>query len=164
FYIRSLPDADLALRLRPLLSEAISDATLAGLVPLVRERMERLTDAVDLSAFLAEPDEVVAGWWDVDDLLPKGRELGEVPGALGVARDALAASGEWSAEELETAGRGAAEELGWKAGDFFRPIRLVVTGKSVSPPLFGSMVLLGRERTLARLDEALERLRSAAPA
>ncbi len=163
-YIRSLPDADLALRLRPLLPEAISDATLAGLVPLVRERMVRLTDAVELSAFLAEDDEVVAGWWSVDDLVPKGRDLAEVAGALGVARDALAACGEWSADELEAAARGAAGELGWKAGDFFRPIRLAVTGKPISPPLFGSMVLLGRERTLARLDGALERLRAVAPA
>ena len=163
-YIRSLNDADLALRLRPLLAEAISDATLAGLVPLVRERMVRLTDAVELTGFLAEPDNVVAGWWDVDDLLPKGRDLADVAGALGVARDELAACGDWSAEELEAAARGAAGELGWKPGDFFRPLRLAVTGKAVSPPLFGSMVLLGRERTLARLDAALERLRAAAPA
>ena len=163
-YIRSLTDADLALRLRPLLPEAISDATLAGLVPLVRERMVRLTDAVELSGFLAEADDVVAGWWGLDDLLPKGRDVAAVAAAMGVARDALAASGEWSAEVLEAAARGAAEELGWKAGDFFRPIRLAVTGKPVSPPLFGSMVLLGRERTLARLDGALERLRAVAPA
>jgi len=163
-YIRSLTDADLALRLRPLLPEAISDATLAGLVPLVRERMVRLTDAVELSGFLAENDDVVAGWWSVEELLPKGRDVAEVAGALGVARDALAACGDWSAEVLEAAARGAADALGWKAGDFFRPIRLAVTGKAVSPPLFGSMVLLGRERTLARLDGALERLRAGAPA
>ncbi|MGH2394287.1 MAG: glutamate--tRNA ligase, partial [Candidatus Limnocylindria bacterium] len=161
-YIRSLTDADLALRLRPLLPEAISDATLAGLVPLVRERMVRLTDAVELSGFLAEPVDVVAGWWSVDDLLPKGRDVAEVAAALGVARDALVACGDWSAEELEAAARGASDSLGWKAGDFFRPIRLTVTGKAVSPPLFGSMVLLGRERTVARLEAALERLRAGA--
>lgn len=163
-YIRSLTDADLALRLRPLLPEAISDATLAGLVPLVRERMVRLTDAVELTGFLSEPDDVVAAWWSIDELLPKGRDAAEVAGALGVARDALVACGDWSAEELEAAVRGAADGLGWKAGDFFRPIRLAVTGKAVSPPLFGSLVLLGRERTLARLDAALERLRAGAPA
>jgi len=163
-YIRSLTDADLALRLRPLLPETISDATLAGLVPLLRERMVRLTDAVELSGFLAESDDVVAAWWSVDELLPKGRFAAEVAGALGVARDALVACGDWSAEELEAAVRGAADGLGWKAGEFFRPIRLAVTGKAVSPPLFGSLVLLGRERTLARLDAALERLRAGAPA
>jgi glutamyl-tRNA synthetase len=96
----------------------------------------------------------------VDDLLPKGRSAAEVAGALESARDALAACGEWTAEVLEAAGRSAAEALGWKAGDFFRPIRLAVTGKAVSPPLFGSMVLLGRDSTLSRLDAALERLRT----
>ena len=47
------------------------------------------------------------------------------------------------------------ERLGWKAGDFFRPLRIAITGRSVSPPLFGSMELLGRDRVLARLDAAL---------
>jgi glutamyl-tRNA synthetase len=163
-YIRSLTDAELALRLRPYVPHAIDDSTLAGLVPLVKERMVRLTDAAELSGFLAEPDDVVAGWWAVDDLLPKGRDASEVSAALGVGRDALAEGADWSAEALETVARSAADALGWKAGDFFRPLRLAVTGKAVSPPLFGSMVLLGRQRTLARLDAALERVRAAAPA
>jgi glutamyl-tRNA synthetase len=47
--------------------------------------------------------------------------------------------------------------LGWKAGDFFRPLRIAITGRSVSPPLFGSMELLGPERVLARLDAALRK-------
>ena len=163
-YIRQLTDAELALRLRPFLPDALDDPTLAGLVPLVKERMVRLTDAVDLSGFLSELDDVVASWWSVEDLLPKGRNVTEVSGALGVARDALAECPDWSAEDLETAARAAADALEWKAGDFFRPIRIAVTGKAVSPPLFGSMVLLGRDPSLARLDGALERLRAGAPA
>ena len=95
--------------------------------------------------------------------MPKGREASDVSAALGVARDALAECADWTSEPLESVARSAADALAWKAGDFFRPIRLAVTGKAVSP-LFGSMVLLGRERTLARLDAALERLRAAAQA
>ncbi len=121
--------------------------------------MVRLTDAAELSGFLAEADDVVASWWTVDDLLPKGRAAGEVADALGAARDAVAASGEWTESVLEATCRAAAEEQGWKAGEFFRPIRIAVTGKPVSPPLFGSLVLLGRDRSLARLDDALKRLR-----
>jgi glutamyl-tRNA synthetase len=124
--------------------------------------MVRLTDAVELSGFLAEPDEVVAGWWTADDLLPKGRDAAEVATALADAREALAQSTDWTAEALEAVGRAAAEALGWKAGDFFRPLRLAVTGKPVSPPLFGSMVLLGREHTIARLDAAAGRLSAGA--
>ena len=86
--------------------------------------------------------------------MPKGRDAAEVATALAAARDALARSTEWAAEDLEAIGRTAAEAMGWKAGDFFKPLRIAVTGKAVSPPLFGSMVLLGREPTLARLDAA----------
>ena len=162
-YIRGLTAADLGSRLRPLLPPGLTDDVLAGLVPLIKERMVRLTDAVELSGFLSEPDEVVASWWAVEDLLPKGRDGGEVAVALASARDALAAS-EWFADALEAAGRSAAEALGWKAGDFFRPIRIAVTGRAVSPPLFGSMVLLGRDRSLSRLDVALARLSAGAAA
>jgi glutamyl-tRNA synthetase len=160
-YIRRLTDAELASRLRPLVSEALSDEALAGLVPLVKERMVRLTDAAELSGFLAEPDEVVAAWWNVDDLLPKGRDADATAEALASAREALAGA-DWVAESLELTTRSAAEAAGWKAGDYFRPIRIAVTGKPVSPPLFGSLMLLGREASLARLDGALERLRPGA--
>ena len=162
-YIRGLTAADLGARLRPLLPPSLTDDVLAGLVPLIKERMVRLTDAVELSGFLSEPDDVVASWWAVEDLLPKGRDISDVVLALGAAREALAACDEWFADALEAAARSAAEGLGWKAGDFFRPIRIAVTGKAVSPPLFGSIVLLGRERSLARLAVALDRLRAGAP-
>ena len=64
----------------------------------------------------------------------------------------------WNAEALEAAVREAADRHGWKAGDFFRPIRVAVTGRTVSPPLFGSLALLGRDSSLARLDGAITRL------
>jgi glutamyl-tRNA synthetase len=158
-YIRGLADAELAARLRPFVSSALTDELLAGLVPLVKERMVRLTDAAKLSGFLVEPDEVVAGWWGTEDLLPKGRTADEVAGALASARETLGAA-DWSADALEVAARAAADAMGWKAGDFFRPLRIAVTGKPVSPPLFGSMVLLGREASIRRLDGALGRLRA----
>jgi glutamyl-tRNA synthetase len=162
-YIRALTDAELALRLRAFVPETMDDPTLAALVPLVKERMVRLTDAAELSGFLVEPDDVVASWWGPDDALPKGRDAAAVAGALGVGRDALAECVDWSAEALETAARAAADALGWKAGDFFRPIRLAVTGKPVSPPLFGSLALLGRAASLRRLDGAIERLGAGSP-
>ena len=64
---------------------------------------------------------------------------------MGLARDALAAvpEADFAADELEAICRGAAEGHGWKAGDFFRPLRVAITGRLVSPPLFGSMELLG---------------------
>jgi glutamyl-tRNA synthetase len=159
-YIRSLADADLAARLRRFLPPALDDGLVPRLVPLLRERLVRLSDATELAAFLTETDAEVAALYDADLLLAKGRSAAETAEAIGLARKALAAVPEpdFAADELEEICRNAAEAHGWKAGDFFRPLRVAVTGRLVSPPLFGSMELLGRERTLSRIDAAIARL------
>jgi glutamyl-tRNA synthetase len=155
-YIRNLADEQLALRLRPFLPESLDDASVLRVVPLIKERLVRLNDAGELVAFLVETDAEVASRYEVGDLLPKNREAAETAAAVAAARDGLEAltDADFAADLLETRCRQAADELGWKAGDFFRPLRIAVTGRPVSPPLFGSMELLGRERVLARLDAA----------
>ena len=65
---------------------------------------------------------------------------------------------DFAADVLEQRCREAADTAEMKAGDFFAPIRVAVTGRTVSPPLFASLELLGRDRALARLDTALEKL------
>jgi glutamyl-tRNA synthetase len=74
----------------------------------------------------------------------------------------------WEADELEPPLRALAEAEGWKAGDLFMAIRVATTGQPVAPPLFDTLVALGRERTLERLDRAIAGLAglgaSAAPA
>ena len=61
--------------------------------------------------------------------------------------------------------RALAEERGWKAGDLFMAIRVAVTGRTATPPLFDSLVALGHDRVLARLDAAIDTLeRSEVPA
>jgi nondiscriminating glutamyl-tRNA synthetase len=162
-YIRSQTDEQLALRLRPFLPDALDDASVLRIVPLIKERLVRLADAGELVAFLVETDEEVAALYQATDLPPKNREASETAAAVTTARDALdgLADADFSADVLESRCRQAAEDLGWKAGDFFRPLRLAVTGRGVSPPLFGSMELLGRDRVLARLDAALGKLAGA---
>jgi nondiscriminating glutamyl-tRNA synthetase len=155
-YIRALGDEQLALRLRPFLPNELDDESVLRVVPLVKERLVRLADATDLVAFLTETDDQVASLYDGDLLLPKGRSAEEVGAALGIASQAISdiSDADFSADHLDARLRADAEQLGWKAGDFFRPIRVAVTGRTVSPPLFGSMELLGRSRTLARLAAA----------
>jgi glutamyl-tRNA synthetase len=60
--------------------------------------------------------------------------------------------------------RGLAEARGWKAGDLFMAIRVAISGRTAAPPLFESMIALGRDRTLARLQTAAHLLTPAAPA
>jgi glutamyl-tRNA synthetase len=161
-YVRSQTDEQLALRLRPFLPDALEDASVLRVVPLIKERLVRLNDAGELVAFLVETDAEIADLYETDALLPKNRSAAETAAAVAAARDALDAltDADFSADVLETRCRQVAEELGWKAGDFFRPLRMAVTGRAVSPPLFGSMELLGRYRVLARLDTAIGRLTS----
>ena len=64
----------------------------------------------------------------------------------------------FEADELEAPLRALAEERGWKVGDLFMAIRVAVTGKTATPPLFDTLVALGYERTLARIDAARESL------
>ena len=64
----------------------------------------------------------------------------------------------FEADELEPPLRRLAEERGWKAGDLFMAIRVAVTGRTATPPLFDTLVALGFERTLERLDRAIDLL------
>ena len=117
--------------------------------PLVQEKIERFSEFPSFAGFLFGPAEVDAG-------------------ALEGAADLLAAAAAivetvepWSVEAIETALRGLAEARGLKPRDAFQPIRLAVTGSKVSPGLFESIELLGREESAARLSAAGRRSRRA---
>lgn len=159
-YVRALTDEQLALRLRAWVPDAVSDADLVRIVPLVKERLVRLGDIGALVGFAWEPDEVVASWYAPEMLYPRTGGPDEARRALSAARAIVTEldDAEFSAELLEQRSRAAAEAAGLKAGDFFTPIRVAVTGRSVSPPLFASLELIGRERSLARIDDALAKL------
>jgi glutamyl-tRNA synthetase len=75
-----------------------------------------------------------------------------------MAREALAVVEPFDAGGVETALRGIVEELGVKPRDVYQPVRLAISGGTVSPGIFESVAVLGRAETLARIDRALERL------
>ncbi|HEY7591139.1 MAG TPA: glutamate--tRNA ligase [Candidatus Limnocylindrales bacterium] len=167
-WIRRLSADDLVERLRPFLARDLdagridrlpTDEELRALMPVVQERLPTLGAIGDLVGFLfvdrvdAEPAVLVPKRWDRETTLT----------ALRAARDVIASVGRVSfeADELEPPLRALAEERGWKAGDLFMAIRVAVTGRTATPPLFDTLVALGRERTLGRLDRAIERLAAA---
>jgi glutamyl-tRNA synthetase len=125
-----------------------ADAQLLELaMPLVAERMNKLTEAVPMLGFLfADEDEFRV----IDDIDDAGREV------VRAAYDALSELSEWATADIETALRTTlVDELGLKPRNAFGPVRVAVTGSRVSPPLFESLELLGRDRSLARLQAAL---------
>src|SRR5205807_6783021 len=101
------------------------------------------------------------GFLLVDDLEVEpdaaAKQLGpEQRPVLAAAREALGQVTDWSHEAIEAALRGALiDGLGLKGKHAFGPVRVAVTGRTVSPPLFESMELLGRDRSLRRLESAL---------
>jgi glutamyl-tRNA synthetase len=122
---------------------------LARAMPLVHERMNKLTEAPAMLGFLFS-DTVEYDEADVAKLLDdEGRRV------VAAAHDALSGLDTWSTETIEEALRSSlVEGLGLKPRNAFGPVRVAVTGRRISPPLFESLELLGREVTLARLATA----------
>ncbi|MDQ3938535.1 MAG: glutamate--tRNA ligase, partial [Chloroflexota bacterium] len=96
-------------------------------------------------------------------LVPKRWDGATTIEALHAARKLIAGVGavSFEADELEPPLRALADERGWKAGDLFMAIRVAVTGRTATPPLFDTLVALGYERTLERLDRAQQTLAAA---
>jgi glutamyl-tRNA synthetase len=152
WYIRRLEPADLADRLVPFMiaaGHAEPDvALLTRAAPLIAERITRLDQAPDMLGFLlterVEPDPQEAA----KVLTEEARSF------LDAAVKVLRPLEPWTAEAIERVLRELADEQELKPRKAFQPIRLAITGRLVSPPLFESMELLGRERSLARLERA----------
>jgi glutamyl-tRNA synthetase len=159
-HVRLLPIDEIRQRLVPylrsagLVSEPLTpeqSALLQAAVPLVHERMTLLTEAVDMLRFLFVSDDDFA----IDES-DRAKQLDDAGLAVvRAAHEALEALGEWTTESIESALRTAlVDDLGLKPRVAFGPVRVAVTGSRISPPLFESLELLGRETTLARLGAA----------
>ncbi|HSK32491.1 MAG TPA: glutamate--tRNA ligase family protein, partial [Propionicimonas sp.] len=117
-------------------------------VPLVQERLVLLSEALPKLAYLFTPDAELK--IDADTLAQAGDDA---PNVVSVAIDALSGLGEWSTGAIQDALRTAlVDGLGIKPKFAFGPVRLAITGSKVSPPLFESMELLGRDASLTRLE------------
>jgi nondiscriminating glutamyl-tRNA synthetase len=167
-WIRRLHDDDLVERLLPFIEAAratgdldrVPDADeLRSLLPIIRERIPTLASIVDTAGFLWRNELLL----DPAALVPKRWDAATTRDGLGAAREILAGHDEvtWEADELEPPLRTLVEGRGWKAGDLFMAIRVATTGQTATPPLFDTLVALGRERTLERIDAAIARLGAA---
>jgi glutamyl-tRNA synthetase len=155
-HMRRLSLDDLTHRVLPFLKDAgvvgdpvsDSDAQLLELaMPLVAERMNKLTEAPGLLGFLFVDEESFVRTDEIDEA---GREV------VRAAYDALSGLRDWSTAAIEEALRTRlVDELGLKPRLAFGPVRVAVTGSRISPPLFESLELLGRDRALSRLQAAL---------
>jgi glutamyl-tRNA synthetase len=152
-YMRELPVEDIAGRIVTTMGVTGAQATLIRrAAPLVTERVATLREAADMLQFLVEDESSFSV-----DPESAAKQLGpeQLP-TVTAARDALASLESFAAADVEAALRTAlVDGLGLKPRNAFGPVRVAVTGRTVSPPLFESIELLGRDRTLARLNAAL---------
>ena len=161
-WIRRLEPDELIDRLRPFVEADLAagridrmpaDDEIRALLPVITERLPTLGAIGELVGFLwldtltYDPALLVPKRWDVETTLA----------GLAAAREVIAETGAvtFEADELEPPLRALAETRGWKVGDLFMAIRVAVTGRTATPPLFDTLIALGRERTLDRLDRAI---------
>lgn len=154
-YIAALSEDELAEAVTPFLPEPVERQAILKMLPLVRERMKKLSEIDGLTHFLRHDP--------LAETLPfeqavKRRSGAEMHTALAAAVSAVKALTEPKPEAFEQTIRGVAESLGWKAGDVFMLVRVAVTGSSASPPLYESCVVLGWPAVFRRLDAALQHL------
>ncbi len=153
-HIRRLEPAEFARRLREFFDAhghdtGLDDAGFAAAAELVQTRVVVLSDAWNLLKFLDD------GSYSIDPAAGAKELTGDAAGVLDAALGALDGVVQWKTAAIEEALKGALiDGLGLKPRKAFGPIRVAVTGASVSPPLYESMELLGRDRTLHRLREA----------
>jgi glutamyl-tRNA synthetase len=151
-YMRELPAEEAGVRIASYLSVTGAAADLVvRAAPLVQERVSTLREAADMLAFLVSDETFVV------DAEAAAKQLGpDAEPVLRAAQQAVAGIESFSTAEIEAALRAAlVDGMGLKPKHAFGPVRVAVTGKTVSPPLFESIELLGRERTLHRLAAAL---------
>jgi len=155
-YLRGLSEDELLARIR---GGPLADEYLRRVLPLTRERIDTLDEFVAYAGFFfvgeVEYDEAA-----LKALVPKKRSAPETAKALkALLEDRLDPVLEWRTETLEVSVRELGEELGWAPKEIFMALRVAVTGRAATPPLFETMEVLGKEVCRRRLRRAVETLR-----
>lgn len=153
-YIRGMSDGELTKRLQEFLVDHPAKDKLSSVVPLVKERIKKLSDFIPLTDFLFEKPEYDTAQFQKLNIKDQSEVLERV------LREMDKMEKPWKTEIFEKTFRGLADELGIKAGDMFQLIRVAISGQTVTPPLFESIKILGEEETLKRVNESVEFLQT----
>ena len=156
-HIRRLTTEDLSARIKPYFVAAglpVREEALLKITPLIRERLVILDDCLAFASFFFK-DEVSP---NPEDLIAKGLDARQSAAIAQKSYEILSALPDLSHQTAEPPMRAYVESSGLNANQVFGMIRVAVTGQKVSPPLFESMEVIGREKVLERLRKAIEML------
>jgi glutamyl-tRNA synthetase len=166
-YIRAMPAAEVADRLLPFLERPAAQgglpdsvqrpldrAYVQAIVPLIHERLRILSEGPELTEFFFQD----ALAYSPDLLVQKGMDRPATRETLKRSRRLAEGATSWTTADLEPAFRALADELQVKTGQLFGAVRVAVTGRTATPPLFQTMEVLGKARCLERLAKAVDSL------
>jgi len=156
-HLRALPVDDLSAKLLPIVQASgfqVAPDKMLAITPLIRERIKLLRDVLTAADFFFVED---LPPYDPAELIPQKGDAAMAAKVLNKAREVLAQT-EFTHDTLDQALRGAAQELGLKAGQMFQPIRVAACGRKNAPPLFETLVVLGKQVCLRRIDEAAKKI------
>ena len=156
-WIRRLFVDELVRRLRPFVPAEWDEGILRKVTPLIQERMKTLKDAKDQIAFLFTD----GLRYDPAQLIPKKYDGRTTIEALAKVIVVLRYADPFTAERIESAIEGVAQDIGWTVRELTIAVRVAVTGTKVGPPLYQSIDLLGKEKVIERLERAQELLEGA---
>lgn len=146
-YIRQKSDKELLSLLKPFLPSKADEDLVLKTIPLVKERMTKLSEYPKLTQFFFEDVQV-----DTNLLTPNAKEQ------LSQAKEVLDKFQDWNKLEVEKTLQSLVEKEGWLMGEFFMNFRIALTGSKITPPITDSIVLLGKEKTLKRLESVFSLL------
>ena len=156
-HIRLLSDADLAARVKPFFIKAgysVNDDLLLKIVPLIRERLVTLDDCVGFAGlFFMEEVEP-----NPNDLVAKDLDANISGAIVNETIQILSGLSDFNHQTVEPQMRAYVEQSGFSANQVFGILRIAITGQKVSPPLFESIEVIGKDKTLERLRKAMEML------
>jgi len=158
--IKTLPVEELSAMLLPFAEAAgfhVTEAKMREVAPLIQERVKTLREVATVADFFFV-DKLPS--YDTAELIPQKGDLAMTRLALEKSHEVLATA-DFNHDALDAALRAAAQELKIKPGQMFQPIRVAVCGRKNSPPLFETLVVLGRETSLKRIEEAIAKTKSA---
>lgn len=146
-YIRELSDTELLERLKDFIPKGCSNNLAKKIIPLIKERLVTLGDFEELSNFFYQDIS-----YDKKLLLKKGAMEDMVKQQLTTTREKLSSIDEnnWTHENIEQEIRSISQENDWKPGQYFMMLRIAATGKKATPPLFETIEVIGKQKTLER--------------
>lgn len=144
-YLRKKTDQELVSLIKPFLKTEIDNDSLIKIVPLIKDRLVKLTDFEVLAAPILNTCSTI------DPACLSSVKKEHLEGAIKVISEVS----DWKLESINEKLMALIKENGWKTGDFYMSLRVAICGCKVTPPINESVVILGKEKTLAQLNQAL---------